>query len=208
MRVTLKRADFYAKAALKAANEGKYETAAKLSIYAPVLASVIGTAGVEDEVRLLHGKTRDQHQLSLDLITACYAIRAQLAAANLQHGISAALNRNAAMAAKEARTRALLKAIDDDAYRGERTAKAVLSKAAAMRDKPTEGYGLRSRDEVVTINVFGDEDVETLRKQLKRIIDQRATGNDLLTAANVSNEIVLSEATIATLKRADILPSE
>jgi hypothetical protein len=208
MKVTLKRADFYARTALKAATEAKYEPTLRLSIYAPALtASTERADAVSGEFVSARTKLLNQHDLAIDLINAVYAIRAQLAHANATHGISAWLTENAKLAAEEGRIRALIKAMEDAwTSSAERSAVAVLAKAKATRDQPTERY--MGRDNEVTMAAFTEQDVATMRKQLKRIIDERAGINDALTAANVSNHITLDAATISILRKADILPAE
>ena len=206
MRVTLKRADFYARTALKAATEIKYEPSARLSIYAPALTSDV-TDGISAEFIKARDKMLMAHDQSLLLINATYAIRAQLATANATHGISVMLTNNARLGAQEARLRALLKTMEAET-RGETSAYAVLAKAAAIRDQPSDRYGLGRSDDSVSMTAFTEDDVASVRTQLKRIVDERAGINDALTAANVSNSITLDATTVSVLRKAEILPVE
>jgi hypothetical protein len=204
MKVTLKRADFYARAALKAATEAKYDATARLSIYSPDLNTEVAQ-GVANAISAARTKLLAQHKLSLDLIRTTYAIRAQLAHANTAHGISARLTENVRLAAEEARLRALLKAMEADAHI-ETSPEAVLAKAKAIREQPIDRYS--GRDDVVSVVAFTPEDTVNVRKQIKRIVDERAGINDALTALNVSNSITLDSNTVETLRKADILPAE
>jgi hypothetical protein len=214
MKVTLKRADFYARAALKAATEAKYDATARLSIYSPDLNTEVAQ-GVANAISAARTKLLAQHKLSLDLIRTTYAIRAQLAHANTAHGISARLTENVRLAAEEARLRALLKAMEAERGAGggaagdahiETSPEAVLAKAKAIREQPIDRYS--GRDDVVSVVAFTPEDTVNVRKQIKRIVDERAGINDALTALNVSNSITLDSNTVETLRKADILPAE
>lgn len=201
MQVTLKRADFYARAALKAATETKYETTARLSIYATALLSS-DPGHAKETVTQVRAKLLDRHELSIKLIAASYAIRAQLAIANLEHGISANLNKMKALATEEGRMLALLKAHETGSGQ-EKTVDAALARAKALREQPVDRYS--GRDDVVSIAVVADSDADGWRSRLARIVDQRSEVNDALTAANVSHFIELDRETIETLRRAAIL---
>jgi hypothetical protein len=147
-----------------------------------------------------------RHQLSLDLITACYVIRSQLAHANLMSSVEANVNRIRALTAEEARMRAFLAAIESPEHDAEDSAEAAVDKASALRAQVAgDAYGMR-RD-YVRIRMFGEADLETLRQQIKSVATQRAVCNDLLTAANVTNNITLGDPTVMTLRRAGIVPS-
>jgi hypothetical protein len=207
MRVTLKRADFYARAALKVAMETNYhEAKVSLSIYAPELADRTVLAAAEPIVARARDKLMEQHQLALDLIAACYAIRRQLADSNARLGISDNLTRNAQLGAEEGRLRALLKATEpvdgDDA-----SLAVAMAKAAAQRTQPKDAYGF-GRGDTVKVSLQDEAAVERLRRQLKRIADDRADINGLLTLANVSNLLTLDAATVLTLQQADLLPAD
>jgi hypothetical protein len=202
MRVSLKKADLLARTALKAATETKYDPTLRLSIYAPTLTGSFETDEVMAEFVKARAKLFDQHDLSIELFRATYAIRAQLGVANVQHGISARLTEDKCYAAEEGRMRALLKALELET-RGETSTQALRAKAQAIREQPSDRYG--SREDTVTMAAFTEDDVANLRRQLKRIVDMRANINDALTLLNVSNSITLDETTVATLRKAEIL---
>lgn len=206
MRVTLKRADFYARAALKAATDTNYyDASTSFSIYAPELADPAVSDTARPVVARAHEKLLQQHQLALDLIAACYTIRGQLAEINQQVGISTYLTRQARLAAEDARMRALLRAIEHD-DKGEPSLDVAMVKAAALRAGPTDRYGYGAGDSV-KVALLTSEDAERIRRLIKRLGDDRSEINDLLTAANVSNMVTLDAMTVATLRRADLLPA-
>ncbi len=205
MQITLKRADFYARAALKAATETKYPATLEFSIYSPALNSST-TDSLVTEISANRTKVIEAYQLSLDLIRAAYAIRASLADANMNSGVSTRLTENKKLEAEEGRLRALIKAIEA-VSNVETTPEAILAKAEASRSRDKHGERYLSRDSTVDSAVFTEDDIVGFRKQLKRIVDTRGRLNDELTALNVGNSITLDRATIATLRKADILPA-
>jgi hypothetical protein len=208
MRVTLKRADFYARAALKAATETNYgDASVAFSVYAPELADPAVAETAQPVVAKARTKLLDQQQLALDLIAACYAIRSQLDVANGRLGISDNLTRKERLASEEGRLRALLKAAERGAE-AEASLAVVLAKAAALRNRPKDSYGFGDRtSDTVKVALLDETDIERLRRQLKRLTDDRAEINDVLTTANVSNTVTLDAAVIAVLRRADLLPA-
>jgi hypothetical protein len=207
MKVTLKRADVYARAALKAATEVKYEAILRLSIYSPALNPSMSTftSPITDEFTKARTKLLNQHGLAIELIRARKAIRLQLAHANTVHGISELLTEKSRLELEESRMVALLKAMENDTH-VEKSADAMLAKATAIRNQATERY--MGREDTVSMAAFTDEDVANVRKQIKRIVDERGSINDTLTALNVSNSITLDSSTVATLRKADILTAE
>jgi hypothetical protein len=204
MKVTLKRANFYANAALKAATGITYEPTVRLSIYSSATndstAASIRLEGEQAREKLLR-----QHSESVALITAAYVIRDLLGQANLSFGVSTHLNTIKALTAEEGRLNALVKAVED-ARTNEQTAEAVLLQAQALRTQPTtDRYGYAARTDHVELGFMSADDSAVWTQRLARIVEERAGLNDRLTLLNVTNFVVLDKVTIETLRRANIL---
>lgn len=204
MKVILKRANFYANAALKAATGITYEPTVRLSIYSTATndssSAIIRLEGEQAREKLLR-----QHSDSVALITAAYVIRDLLGQANLKVGVSTHLNTIKALTAEEGRLNALVKAVESAAT-NEQTAEAVLLRAQALRSQPpSDRYGYGSRTDHVEFGFMSNDDVAVWTQRLARIVEERAGLNDQLTLLNVTNFVTFDNVTIETLRRANIL---
>lgn len=204
MRSSLKRSAFIGDAALKAANESKYEIAIRLSIYSPALKDALNDVAINDELRSAHVKLLEQHELNIALIAACYKIRGQLARANIEHGVSDYLNQVKALTTEEGRLTTLIQAVQNAPSSQEKTPSAAIARGKAARETPTDRYLGRSEDGV-TVSIVTDADIAAWRNRLAHIVDQKSRLNDAMTKANVTNFIELDTVTVETLRRAKIL---
>lgn len=205
MRTTLKRADLFARTALKAATiDVKLDATLETSIYAPALETTDDETRLREVIEQARDKLLNKHQLALDLIAATYTIRGQLSEANAKAGISVHLTQNARLGAEEGRVRAMLKLFESGRQSQKGTEITIArAKAKALRDQPVDRFSTRT--DTVALTVLSESDETNLRNELKRIINARMEINDALTVANVSNHITLSDVTVATLRRGNIL---
>lgn len=133
----------------------------------------------------------------IDLTTALYEIRKAVGSANFQASIDSRL-------AEVARLEKDIQFYGKYANAKVREADAVINgKLDKIRNRKEEAY--YGRNEEVSTSIFTTEQVENFKQVLANAKKQKQKLQDELLEANVRTEVALSEQTVATLTKENIL---
>lgn len=200
MLVSLKRADFLARAAETAATRNIAKLTTSFSIFAPELSS---DASLAEAVAKAHKKVQDEYKRSLDLLQCWATIRRQLAEANIKHGISPLLTEDE-MLKKVQMIQRTVTGNYKDAEKAEASPHAALAKAKNLREKPDQ---FAMRDFHVSVRLMSDAEHDEHKVRINQIADQRSALSNELASLNTTHQIELDVITVVTLREAKLLPA-
>lgn len=215
MKVTLKRADRYARLAMEEAKKFELKASELLSIHGTLLQAKEGSdlpgrnpipQALNNRFSSLARENEDAVQTTVALIEANFAIRQQIAEAGMAHGISALLTREEEMKNKETILTGMSRKLSDSHSDLDEDLIAAMNKAAHQRNTPSSGrniYGDSS--DKIAVKIPNDKLQDDLEQRLRRIKQERIAINERLTVLNVHNSIDLDETTVNTLRKANII---
>ena len=207
MKVTVRRADRYVRAAIDAAKKFSLKAAESISIHDALLRGDNDgrpPSALLDRINKLARENTDALQTAVGLIETAYAIRQQIAEANLHHGISAILTREQEMKLKETILTAMLGQLADTGEEAE----TAITKATHVRTNPPTSrdlYGeVRDRISVMVPHADFRTDIETHLRKLK---SDQVAANERRNFLNVTVHIELDSKAVDTLRMAHIIES-
>jgi hypothetical protein len=200
MKITLRKADAIAKAALDAARRVPLESTVSVSAYSTETVSAVAETARDT--------LRSNLKVSTDLLEAAYQIRAVIGEANRRVGIDDALTEKAQLDAREK----VLSGLATTAVVGRRgttttaTDFAVAEKQrealqARLKSDHYSGYG----DESVTVRVLDDSLTGEVQTALADIRKQKIAISDRLLELNMSTKVSLDASVVETLTKQGLI---
>jgi hypothetical protein len=152
---------------------------------------------VQEQINTVRDRFFTNHETRLKLVGTLYEIRAKVAAANANVGISNMLA-DVAMLEKQ------ISYYNQLASKGARTALRVLNgQVNKLKEVKEDGYGYNRRD--VVTSIFDGDEIESFRRLAADFKRQKQSLQDSLLELNVQTTIELKGETATFLEKADIL---
>jgi hypothetical protein len=193
MEISLRRAAALQLAIGEALKELRLETALTVSIY---------DKDPEARVAAEAGAWRAAMALRSDLLDALYALRTRVGAANQAAGVNDRL-------AELARLDKDVQLYTRLSHEAPREAPDILSaRTERLRTRepaPPARFGVSEPQETVQVGLFGQEEVDAFRSELRRLTRRRQQLKDELTELNASTRITLDETTVRTLTQEELI---
>lgn len=191
MEVTLRKAATF-EAALR-------DAAKSLTLTKQISVSIYTDSTVAELVTAAQDKLKANLADATALYNAAFEVRGQIAEANAARGVSKLLTEKAQLDATE-KTIASVAGTKHDAYDevvDSTIAQAQLDALAQRIKSGTQTYGR----ETIDVTILSEELIASLKSQLATISRRKSAITDELLGLNMFNKIVLSESTVALLKK-------